>query len=175
MLIFSLTTTTTTKKKQVWNCLDTLNSLYYWRVPLSTHLLSLYLQALFFISENLFLFMITCDTLFSYVIISENLFKPFLFVNIYFCLCLSVKISFIKYIFETSVLKCIFWGNNFELHSGSETHFLREQLFQFFHFRLLISVACCFMLSWLLISVAAVLRSLLKSSPQRKVLQYWHE
>ena len=50
---------------------------------------------------------------FSCVIISENLFKPFLFVKISFYLCSSVRICFIKYIIKTLVLKCIFWGSNY--------------------------------------------------------------
>ena len=70
--------------KQAWNCPDTLNSLYYWRVPLSTHLWRIYFYTLIFICnlcenlffswesfwnifycENLFLFMTICLNLFS--------------------------------------------------------------------------------------------------------------
>ena len=70
----------------------------------------------------------------------------FLFIYVYlwksfFYLCSSVGISFIKYILETSVLKCIFRGSNFKVHLCSEMHFLREQLFQSSDLWLLISVA----------------------------------
>ena len=33
------------------------------------------------------------------------------------------------HIFGVAVLKCIFWGSNFEVYPYSEIHFLREQLF----------------------------------------------
>ena len=65
------------KNKQAWNCLDNLNILYYWGVPLSSHLLRIYLHALIFICDHLresllfmriflkpFLFMIICENLF---------------------------------------------------------------------------------------------------------------
>ena len=74
---------------------------------------------------------------FSSVVISENLFKSFLFLKTSFYLCLSVKnLSlfmficenlFTKNILKTAVLKCTFWGSNFEVHLCSEMHFLREQ------------------------------------------------
>ena len=41
------------KNKQAWNCPDNLILLYYWRVPLSTHLWSLYLYAFVFICNHL--------------------------------------------------------------------------------------------------------------------------
>ena len=56
-----------TKKKQAWNCLDNLISLYYWCLPLSTHLSSVYLYAFVFICNHLwesFLFVIICKNLF---------------------------------------------------------------------------------------------------------------
>ena len=100
---------------------------------------------------SLFLFVITCEKYFfcAHVIISESLFKPFLFVKISFYLCSSVRISFIKYILKTSVLKSISWGSNFEVSSCFEIHFLRQQLF--FDSWLLISVAAalCFHGCWL--------------------------
>ena len=74
---------------------------------------------------------------FSSVVISENLFKSFLFLKTSFYLCLSVKnLSlfmficenlFTKNILKTAVLKCTFRGSNFEVHLCSEMHFLREQ------------------------------------------------
>ena len=59
------------KSKQAWNCLNSLNSLYYWRVPPSTGLL----RPLF-----------TCIYLYLWPsmgisFFSENLFKSFLFVR----------------------------------------------------------------------------------------------
>ena len=76
-----------------------------------------------------------------------------LFVKVVFYLCPSVRISFIKYILETSILKYIFWGSNFEEHFCSEIYFLREQLFWSL---------------WLLISLAAALYFLSKFSQQVK-------
>ena len=87
------------KNKQTWNCLDNIISLYYWRVPLSTHLWRIYLHILIFICENLFSFMITCENLFVSVcvcvIITENPLKPFLLVKTSFYLCSFVKNLFL--------------------------------------------------------------------------------
>ena len=44
------------KNKQVWNCLDNLILLYYWRVPLSIRLSRIYLLTLTFICDYLWLF-----------------------------------------------------------------------------------------------------------------------
>ena len=41
------------KNKQAWNCLDNLILLYYWRVPLLTCLLKIYLYTLIFICTHL--------------------------------------------------------------------------------------------------------------------------
>ena len=96
--------------------------LRYWRLPLSTRLSRIYLYALIFICENLFLL--------NPFLACENIFKPSLFVKIFFYLCPSVRISFSKYILKTAVLRRIFRGSNFEVPC-SEMNFLREQLYQF--------------------------------------------
>ena len=127
--------------------------------------------------ENLFESIFICDNLWEIffcacVIISESLFKPFLFVKISFYLCSSVRISFIKYILKTSVLKSISWGSNFEVCSCSEIHFLRQQLF--FDLWLLISMAAalCFHGCWLVWVLLYVF--LTKSSLQAIFFQFWH-
>ena len=60
------------KNKQAWNCLDNLIMLYYWRVPLSTCILRIYLYTFIFICDHLWesiLFMeifLICDFLSLY-------------------------------------------------------------------------------------------------------------
>ena len=129
-------------------------------------------ENLFFIHDNLW------KSFFLFMIISENLIKPFLSVKIFSYLCSSFKIFSIYLCssFEVAVFgihfwgsnfkeypccKCIFWGINFKAHPCFEVPVLREQLFLFLD-------------SWLLISVAAALWFLLKSSRQAKLLQFWH-
>ena len=52
--------------------------------------------------------------------------------------------------------------------------FFEEPIILIFSFMAADYCDCCFMLSWLLISVAAALCFLLKSSPQAKFFQFWH-
>ena len=63
------------KNKQTWYCLDNLNLLYYWGVPLSSHLSKIQLCALNFICDHLWkslLFMKVFLNLFLFMIICEN-------------------------------------------------------------------------------------------------------
>ena len=107
---------------------------------------------------------------FSCVIISENLFKPFLFAKIFFCLCSSVKNLFI-FMLICENLFYYFKDSSFEMH------FLRKQFWSalifwnaffegaiilIFWFTAADKCGYCSMLSWLLISVTAALCFLLK-------------
>ena len=111
---------------------------------------------------------------FSCVIISENLFKPFLFVKISFYLCFSIiNLLLFMLICESLFYYVYFRDVNFEMH------FLREQFWsapmfwnKFFEGVIILifwfiaadKCGCCFMLLWRLISVAAVPCFLLKSA-----------
>ena len=70
------------KKYLSWNCLNTLILLYYWRLPLSTHLSSLYLHA----------FVLICSHLWKSLIFMKIFLNPFypwesfLFMKIFFML-----------------------------------------------------------------------------------------
>ena len=54
-------------------------------------------------------------------------------------LCISVQIFLM-----TKVLKCIFWGSNFEEHLCSEMYFLKEQLFWSLLLPIRVAAALCF-------------------------------
>ena len=64
----------------------------------------------------------------------------------------------------TCILKCIFWGSNL-ICTGV--------LKCIFEGIIILLFGCCFILSWLLISVAADLYFSSKFSPQVKILQNW--
>ena len=97
--------------------------------PHPTYQAFIYAQSLtlfVIIYENLF-FLCKSFWIFSYC---KNLFL-FMFIckKFFFYLCSSVRTYFIRYILETSILKCSFWESNFKVHLCFEMHFLREQLF----------------------------------------------
>ena len=60
--------------KQAWNCPDTLNSLYYWRVPLSTHLWRIYFYTLIFICNHLWESLLFMRIFLKYFLLWESLF-----------------------------------------------------------------------------------------------------
>ena len=84
------------KKKQTWNWPDSLNSLYYWCLPLSTRLWNLYLQALIYICNHLWEFLLFMTVLFNEsLFICDHLWESLLFMRIFISLSYFWKSLFL--------------------------------------------------------------------------------
>ena len=84
------------KKKQTWNWPDSLNSLYCWCLPLSTRLWNLYLQALIYICNHLWEFLLFMTVLFNEsLFICDHLWESLLFMRIFISLSYFWKSLFL--------------------------------------------------------------------------------
>ena len=71
------------KNKQVWNCLNSLNLWYYWRVPQSTRLSKIYFYTPTFTQYHLWASLFIHDQSWAFFLICENHLESLSFVWIY--------------------------------------------------------------------------------------------
>ena len=174
------------KNKQTSNCPDNLIYCTTDAIPFNPPIKHL-LAYIYFICENHFLPMITCENLFflsEYFLtmkICENLLNPscswesfLIYAHLWEPFLINDHLWESLLSFLIAVLKSIFWGSIFKVHpwdNSAEVHFLRRKLFWFPYSWLLISMAAapcshdCWLV-WLLLYAFLV-----KSSPQARLLR----